>query len=584
MTIHRMLMAAGIVLAGVSTAAGQTAIGASSSASNSLARRVDSLFLREIRRDGPGCAVGVYKDGKPVLSRGYGLASVEDRRPITARTTFNLGSASKPFTALAALMLEQRGKLSLDDDVRRYVPELPDYGTPIRVRDLIQHTSGLRDYGALETLGGKSVATMAEFIGLLASQRALNFTPGTQHEYSHSDYLVLGLVVERASGSVFGDHLAREVLRPMGMSGSAVHDAPASMIEARAFGHTVSSNGVRIRFPDDQTFGGTNLYTSVEDLAHWDRNLEEGRVGGRQLIARMLDRPSLPSGTRIPYAFGLRLGSYRGLRSVSRGGHPGGTRSEIIRFPTERFGVAVLCNADHLEASQFAHRVADIYLDGKMQPARSRPNPPSIVLVDSTDLKRYAGVYRPVEQPWNLLPIELRNGDLVEVLFDDVRGDTLFTMTPAGKDRFFEIGTTGNVGIFTFRSSADGAPTRLEVSWNDGPAEVLDRVPDSLVWRPSAAALAEYGGVWFSPELDVSWRFETRRDRLVLRRTGQHDLELRPVQRDQFVRGFGSWLSTLAAHLQFHRDSGGKITHLTVSTPPGEDSARGVRFVRVPPQ
>lgn len=190
----------------------------------SLERSVDSLFAREISATGPGCAVGVYQNGAVVLKRGYGLANAEEGRPITPHTTFDLGSASKPFTALAALDLQRRGVLSLDDDVRRWVPELPNYGAPIRVRDLIQHTSGLRDFQSLGPLSGRPILTMPEFLGLLSAQQALNFTTGTRHEYSHSDYLLLGLVIERAVGIPFGEYLEREVLAPMGMRGSFVDD------------------------------------------------------------------------------------------------------------------------------------------------------------------------------------------------------------------------------------------------------------------------------------------------------------------------------------------------------------------------
>ena len=191
-----------------------------------LSAQVDALFLREIRPDTPGCAVGVYRSGELVLARGYGVASIEDGRPITPRSTFNLGSASKPFTALAALMLEERGQLSMDDDVRRWVPELPDYGTRIRVRDLLQHTSGLRDFGTLQQLSGRAVTTQPQFLGLVAAQRALNFEPGTRHEYSHTDYGVLGLIVQRIAGDPFGEHLRNAVLDPMGMKGSGVWRSP----------------------------------------------------------------------------------------------------------------------------------------------------------------------------------------------------------------------------------------------------------------------------------------------------------------------------------------------------------------------
>jgi len=551
------------------------------SAQQSIEQRVDSLFNRYVKPDGPGCALGVYRDGEVVLARGYGLASVEDGRPITPRTTFNLGSVSKPFTALAVLMLEQQGKLSLNDDVRRWVPEMRDYyGTPIRLRDLMQHTSGLRDYGTLGVLSGNEVTTMAEFLGLISAQRALNFVPGTRHEYSHSDYLLLGLIVERVVGVPFGEHLEREVLGPMGMKGSFVSDARPHAITERALGHFLAGKSARVQFPSSQTIGGDNLYASVEDFARWDRNFTSPTVGGPAVIARMLGRPQLANGDTIPYAYGLRLDMYRGLRTIERGGHADGTRTIIVRFRDQGFTVAALCNADHLEPAKLAQRVADIYLSDRMSPARPQPATPIAVTVPAAEIARYAGLYRPVGQPWNVLPIIVRNGALGELIFHDATDDSLFTMTPAGDGRFFEIGSTGNVAVFTFRSPRAGASPRLEISWNGEPPETLERVADAAVWRPSAAALRKYAGTWFSHDLDQTWQLELRGESLVMRRRGQNDLTLRPVERDLFVRGFGPF-GEHAAQLQFHRDGAGKLTHFTVSTPPGEDSVRGLRFIRV---
>ena len=550
------------------------------SAQQPIAQRVDSLFSRYISPEGPGCAVGVYRDGAVVLTRAYGLASVEDGRPITPRTAFNLGSVSKSFTALAVLTLEQQGKLSLDDDVRRWVPEMRDYGTPIRVRDLVQHTSGLRDYGTLDVLTGRVVTTMTEFLGLISAQQALNFVTGTRHEYSHSDYLLLGLIVERVVGVPFGEYLERDVLTPLGMRGSFVSDARARGMTDRALGHGLAGRSARVQFPTSQTIGGDNLYASVEDLARWDRNFTTPIVGGASVITRMIARPQLSNGDTIPYAYGLRLDTYRGLRTIERGAHADGTRTEIIRFRDHGITVATLCNADDLEAGRLAHGVADLYLADRMRPARPRPDTPVAVAIPAVELARYAGTYRPVDQPWNLMPIVVRNGALGEVVPHDAVDDTVFTMTPAGDGRFFEIGSTGNVGIFTFRSPRAGAPLRLDVSWNGEPAETLERVADSAIWRPSAAALQEYAGAWFSEDLDAGWQLELRGQRLTLRRRGQADLTLRPVERDLFVRGFGAFGETMA-QLQFHRDAAGSLTHFTVSTPPGEDSVRGLRFVRV---
>jgi CubicO group peptidase (beta-lactamase class C family) len=561
------------------TAAACTAV-SDSQDSIVLAAQVDALFLREVRPDTPGCAVGVYRGGEIVLARGYGVASIEDGRPITSRTTFNLGSASKPFTALAALMLEGRSQLSMDDDVRRWVPELPNYGRPIRVRDLLQHTSGVRDFQTLQLLSRRAVTTQPQFLELIASQRALNFEPGTRHEYSHSDFGVLGLVVERIVGRPFGEHLQNAVFDPLEMKGSFVDDLGNGPVRDRAFGHLVSPQGPSVQFPDSQTFGGDNVYSSVEDLAHWDRNFDNPKVGGAAAIARMLSRPTLPDGETIPYAYGLRLGTYRGLRTVARGGHPPGTRTEFIRFPEQRFTVATLCNSDSLEAARLAQSVADLYLGAQMSPKTERSQPPAAVAMSTEELSRYGGTYRPIDDPWNLWPIEVRQGVLGEIIFDDATDEAFYPMTPAGDGRFFEVGRTGNVGLFNFRPLAPGGPLGLEMSWNEGPIEVSERVSDSAVWRPSDVAVAEYAGTWFSQDLDAGWQLEARGARLVLRRRGQMDLTLRPVARDRFLRGFGPE-GDVSVRLQFHRDSAGRLSELTVSTPPGEDSVRDLRFTRV---
>ncbi|QJR37619.1 serine hydrolase domain-containing protein [Gemmatimonas groenlandica] len=542
--------------------------------------QVDSLFLHEIRPGAPGCAVGVYRSGEIVLARGYGVASVEDGRPITSRTTFNLGSASKPFTALAALMLEQRGALSMADDVRRWVPELPDYGTPIRVRDLLQHTSGLRDFGTLELLSGRVVSTQAEFLGLVASQRALNFAPGTRHEYSHTDFGVLGVIVQRIVGVPFGEHLQNVMFGPLGMSGSFVDDLGRSALRDRALGHQVLPRGPSVAFPNSHTFGGDNVYASVEDLARWDRNFDQPIVGGAEIMARMLSRPTLPNGDTIPYAYGVRLDTYRGLRTVSRRGHPPGTQTVFMRFPEQRFTVATLCNADDLSAPKLAERVADIYLADVMSLQKPRVTPPKAVAMSPPELTRYAGTYRSIDDPWNVLSTEVRQGVLGEIIPDDAADEVFYPMTPAGDGRFFEIGGTGNVGLYTFRPSASGGPLRLEISWNEGPIELSERVTDAAVWRPSAAALAEYAGTWFSPDLDAGWQLETRGARLVLRRRDRVELTLQPVERDRFLRGFGSD-GDVSVRLQFRRDRTGRVSELTVSTLPGENAVRNVQFTRL---
>jgi len=291
-----------------------------------------------------------------------------------------------------SLKLEQRGKLSLADDVRKWIPELPDYGRPIRVQDLLQHTSGFRDFQTLKVLSGQPVSTMPEFLALIARQRLLNFAPGAQSEYSHTDYGILGLVVERVAGEPFSQFLEREIFAPMGMPRTVVHDGRGPQIAEWAAGHErpAKAAGLKVSPSTSRTFGGDNVYSSIEDLAGWDRSFTHPTAGGATAIARMLSRPVLPNGETIPYAYGIRLGAYRGLRTVSRGGHAPGSWTEMIRFPEQHLAVAVLCNADDLDAPRFARSVADLYLAAEMSPLPPKPVAPSPVAVPQAELLRPA--------------------------------------------------------------------------------------------------------------------------------------------------------------------------------------------------
>jgi len=251
----------------------------------------------------------------------------------------------------------------------------------------------------------------------------------------------------------------------------------------------------------------------------------------------------------------------------------------FMRFPDQDFAVATLCNADTLEASRFSEGVADLYLGAAMASSPGRPAAPAAVAMTPQELQRYAGVYRSVDDPWDLLPIEVRNGVLGDVVFDDDADEGFYPMTPAGGGRFVEIGTTGNVGIFSFAASSPGAPLRLEISWRGGAPYVLERLPAAAVWRPSAAELQEYAAAWFNPDLDATWQFEVRGDRLVWRRRGRPDMTLLPVARDRFFRGLG-FDNAVSVRMHFTRDGAARLSELVVSTPPASDSVQNLRFVR----
>ena len=491
---HISWLALSLVLGGCSSAGRQ----------GSGAAAVDSLFARFNQPGSLGCAVGASRDGKPLLARGYGRSNLEHPGPITPETPFNIGSVGKQFTALAVMLLEQRKRLSLDDDIRTYVPELPAYDAPIRVRDLLFHTSGLRDEGTLETFAARPVATGPDFLRLMARQRGLNFTPGSRHQYSHSDYSMLGLVVERVTREPLGDFLSREIWTPLGMTATRLHDDRGRPVPGRAFAAESTAAGYRVVFPASAVVGGSNVYTTIDDLLRWDRNFHTPVVGTPELLARLTERPRLQSGDVIPYAYGVWLGEYRGLPTVSRGGGGGGFHTQMIRFPVQRAAVFVLCNTP-ADATALAEAVAGVFLAADLTPMP--PDSTAQTVETPPDDTAFAGTYANPEIPWDVIRIVAKDGRIEELL-----PDAAYPLVKLRNGQYYSEGT-----FYRFSPAASGRPAHLTLTAKDLRQE-LDRAPTAPLWRPENSVLRGLTGSYYSEEIDAAWDIGLERDTLVLRR------------------------------------------------------------------
>ncbi len=529
----------------------------------------DAIFAEYAGGSSPGCAVGVARGGKLVFAKGYGVASLEDGRPITLRTAFNIGSIAKQFTALAILLLEAQGTLSRGDDVRRWVPELPDFGAPIRIQDLLQHTSGLRDFNTLATLAQRPILAAPAFLAAMAAQDGLNFPTGTRHEYSHSDYVVLGLVVERAAGVPYADYLQREILGPLGMRWTWMHDGRGPPRGNRALAHAMVDSGFRVRFPQGELVGENNLYSTVEDLLRWEGNFHQPVVGGRALVDRMLERPRLASGEPIPYAYGLQFGEYRGLPTIRRGGGGGGFATELIRFPDQRLAVATLCNVTPSHPRYLAQAVAERSLRRQLGPAVS-DSVTDIVAPPPGEMEQLSGYYGEPSEAWNLAHFEVRQGALHEVL-----GGEAFRLDRLDNGQYHSEGV-----FYTFARTADGSPASVTLR-TLGSSEQLARMPAEALWRPDAATLAALAGTWYSRELDAAWDLVVTTEGLGFQFDGGFK-RLWPMQQDGFIAMLGTGAEFLMAGLTVHRDGAGLPVALVVDAEPTYEAVRGVRFGRVP--
>ncbi len=366
---------------------------------------VDSLFARWARPESPGCALGVVRDGRFIYEKGYGSANLDYGIPNSPRMVYYIGSDSKQFTAAAVALLSLQGRIGLDDDIRRYFPELPDYGTPITVRQLVYHTSGIRDMYVLMSLAGlrlEDVFPDEEAMRLLARQKELNFKPGTDWNYSNSGYWLLGQLVKRVTGKSLREYADSAIFRPLGMTHTHFHDEPGHVMKDRAMSYEeAGAGGYRISYLQNfDKIGAGGLYSTIEDLRKWDENYYTHQVGGEALQRIIHTRAELARGDTLKYAFGNEEGSYRGLRTTEHGGAMMGYKAHILRFPDQRFTVIETCNLGSIDPGRLAHQVADIYLGSKMQPAQvaTRPERKATPSPDwkpaPAELAAFAGDYR----------------------------------------------------------------------------------------------------------------------------------------------------------------------------------------------
>ena len=366
---------------------------------------VDEIFADLAKPGSPGCSVAIARDGKLLYAKGYGLANIEQNVALTPESVFDIGSTSKQFSAASILLLEKQGKLSVNDDVRKYIPELPDYGKKITILNLLNHTSGLRDYLVLFELAGvntDSVTTDEEALALIARQKALNFDPGTEWLYSNSGYFLLSVIVKRASGQSLREFAAENIFQPLNMSHTLYRDSHTLLVPNRvlAYDPVDKETGYTFDVSYFEQTGDGAVHTSVGDLLKWDENFYTTQVGGKPLVAELLEPAKLNNGKTLSYAKGLSIGKYRGLNTVSHGGSWGGYRAELLRFPDRHFSVVCLCNRSDVSPERRAKQVADIYLASVLQgkerkdeddqtETRAKPEVP----VAAAELKNLTGDY-----------------------------------------------------------------------------------------------------------------------------------------------------------------------------------------------
>jgi CubicO group peptidase (beta-lactamase class C family) len=541
-------------------------------ARDTRAIRADSVFRAFDRTGSPGCAVGVFRRGAIQYARGYGMANLELGVAITPRTVFDVGSVSKQFTAMSVLLLAKDGKLSIDDPVRKYVPELPAYADRITIRQLLSHTSGIRDhFGLLEAAGRDfdGVADTVDYLRYITRSAEPNFEPGTRYLYSNSGFVLLSTIVYRVSGQPLARFAHDRIFTPLGMRDTWFQDDHTMIIPNRATAYMPRGDGWALRMSQfDGMAGAGGLHTSVEDFQRWIRNYDDATVGGRETITAMLTATKLKndslasSGPESAYGLGVSVGTHRGLRINGHGGVWGGYRADFARFPDQDLTVATFCNFTTAGPDSLARKVAAIYLEKEIGPDVATAWRATLAGAPRASLP--VTELRPLTGAW-------RNALTAEVRRTDLSGDTLvlqagtrLPLTPLGARRFRAAPATE----VSFEGDSAGSATRLLVR-TAGSTTTFARVAVPA----SPPKLAEYAATYYSPEVETTYRLRAVGDTLALWRDDRRIGVLRPAYRDVFMRGGNT--------LEFTRDGRGRITgffleagrvrHLRFDIQPGKE-------------
>jgi len=534
-----------------------------------LTDQVDRIFAEWNTTSSPGCALAVVKDGRIVYEHGYGMANLELGIAITPQSVFDIGSVSKEITAMAVLLLAQDGKLSLDDDVRKYLPEMPDYGSKITLRNMLHHTSGLRNYDDLFDLEGipeADLTTDRDAMDLTVRQKGVNFKAGEEFLYSDTNFFLMSQIVKRVTGRTLRQFAQERIFGPLGMSSTHFHDDHTMIVPRRATGYAPhNGGGFEIDMSDFEQVGDGSVMTTVEDLYKWDQNFEHPVVGGTEAIRQLTTPGTLNNGQQIPYGMGLFIDHYRGLNWIHHSGEWVGYRAALSRFPDQHFSTLVTCNCvGSMNPMTMAKRVADVYLANEFARAEKTSPAQSATALPATAFSQYAGTYWS-EKKGSLRKFTMHDGRLVM----EAPGIT-YDMVSVGDGQFEAVEPDSeHKHKYVFRDAGTGSVPKLE-AWEGGGTPTMYTAMKGPA--PDPSRLADYAGAYTNEELRATWTFVVHNGKLIRQQWMNEDEEVEPA----FTDGFIGDLSEGQFLIHFNRDLADRVISFDVST----DMVRPMRFVK----
>ncbi|HEY8617264.1 serine hydrolase domain-containing protein [Phenylobacterium sp.] len=473
---------------------------------------LDPIFATWNRPDAPGCAVGVGRNGRTVLTRAWGSSDLEHGVRNSPQTVFESGSIAKQFTAAALLTLVQDGRVALTDDVRKYIPELPDYGRPITLEQLLNHTSGLRDWGEVAQIGGwprgSRIYTNREAVQIATRQTRLNYAPGEEYSYTNTGYNLAALVVQRVSGRSLAEFSQERLFRPLGMAKTQWRDDFRKVVPGRAIAYRWTGRSWEQDMPFENTYGHGALLTTIADLLTWNEALAQGRLG--PVVTAELQRQSkLNDGRTIAYARGVFVDRHFAALEIAHGGATAGYRTWLARYPEQGLSVALLCNAADANTAVLGHKVVDRFIP----PPAPAPGAPPLPVAPMDEVQRLAGLY-----------VNDRTGAVMELAAAQgalrVQGGPALQFVAPGR----YAGAGGDISF-----AGEGFTRRTQ----EGEVQAFRRVAP---WSPSAAELAAAAGRYVSAEADAVHLLNVQGGRLVLQADDRPSaaVALTPIYADTF--------------------------------------------------
>ncbi|MGD1947288.1 MAG: serine hydrolase domain-containing protein [Croceivirga sp.] len=527
-------------------------------------KKINNLFNEWNSSTSPGASIAIIHNKDIVFQNSFGMANLEHNIPLSSTSLFNIASNSKQFTVFAILNLAKENKLSISDDIRSHIPELPNFEHKITIQNLMQHTHGIRGITPLLGMAGwniEDVMTRESILDMLSNQKELDFKPGSGFSYNNSGYMLLAEIIERVSGSTFHDYLRMNIFEPLGMNTTVLFEDNEKVIPNVAnpyyYDGTTYKRGIR-NFKD--IVGNTGIRTSIQDISKWVNNYESQIVGAQDIFEKMVEPAVLSNGVKLNYCYGLKNSEFEGRQVISHGGAHIGYRSQILRFPSENLAIIVLSNNGSLDADGKAYKIAEILFkangENSIDKADSK-NDLAMLNSENIDFSGFEGKFE--LQPGFIMEFEQRE----EKLFITATGQGTFPLETIG-ERVFKISQIGATIEFTENSQGEFD----SLSFNHGGQKMNGK---RVIFKLDVSQLEAYIGLYYSPELRTTYELKIENGTLIAKHTRQDKTVLTPLNNSEFSGNtwfFGS------LNFQYEKE---KIAGFKVST----DRAKNVLFKKI---